>query len=119
MEKKDLKEYNIYAGLGGSFGGANYHSTILAEDIDEATDYAYQCAREEYEMYEGNRGIESWDDVAYGLGYNPEDDLLEEEEEEISEAYNEVVEEWIEYKAVLTSEDNIPEDELIREHNLQ
>lgn len=113
------KEFNIYAGLGGGFGGAEYCSTILAEDIDEASNYAYECARSEYELYEGNKGIKSWDDVAFDLGFNPDTtDMTEEEEEEVSETYNEEVEGWICYYAVLTSEDDIPEEDLIREHNL-
>ena len=113
------KEFNIYAGLGGGFGGAEYCSTILAEDINEATNYAYECAREEYEMYEGNRRIKSWSDVAFDLGFNPDEtDMTVEEEEEVSQTYNEEVEDWICYYAVLTSEDNIPEENLIREHNL-
>lgn len=111
------KEFNIYAGLGGGFGGAEYCSTILAEDIDEASNYAYECARNKYELYEGNKGIKSWDDVAFDLGFNLED-MTEEEEEEVFEVYNEEVEGWICYYAVLTSEDDIPEEDLIREHNL-
>lgn len=117
MEEK--KEYNIYAGLGGSFGGAQYYSTILAKDIDEAYKYAYECARSEYETYEGNRGIKSWYDIAFDLGFNPDEaDMTEEEEEEVSEVYNEEVEEWICYRAILTSEDTIKEEDLVREHNL-
>lgn len=111
------KEFNIYAGLGGSFGGASYHSTILAKDINEASNYAYECARDEYEMYEGTRGIKSWNDVAFDLGFNPED-MIEEEEEEVFEVYNEEVEGWICYYAILTSEDSIPEEDLVREHYL-
>ena len=113
------KEFNIYAGLGGGFGGAEYCSTILAEDIDEASNYAYECARNEYELYEGNKGIKSWDDVALDLGFDPEErDMTAEEEEKVSEVYNEEVENWIEYQAILTSEDDIPEEDLIREHYL-
>lgn len=119
MEDKELKEYNIYAGLGGGFGGASYHSTILAKDEHEANDYAYECARDEYEMYEGNRGIKSWYDIALELGFDSDvADMSEEEEEEVSEAYNEEVEDWIQYYVVLTSEDDIPEESLIREHDL-
>ena len=117
MEEK--KEYNIYAGLGGGFGGAQYYSTILAKDIDEAANYAYECARSEYETYEGNRGIRSWIDIAFDLGFNPDvADMTEEEEEEVSEIYNEEVEEWIDYYAIPTSEDTIKEEDLIREHDL-
>lgn len=116
---KETKEYNIYAGLGGSFGGEHYYSTILVSDQDEADNYAYECARAEYEAYEGNKGIQSWFDIAYELGFNPdEQDMTEEEEEYVSEVYNNNVEDWICYKAIPTSEDNIKEEDLIREHDL-
>ena len=116
---EEMQEFNVYAGLGGSFGGANYHSTILAKNINEATNYAYECARDEYEMYEGERGIKSWYDVALEMGFDSDvADMSEAEEEEVSEVYNNEVEDWICYYAVLTSEDDIPEEKLIREHNL-
>lgn len=112
------EEYNIYAGLGGGFGGAKYHSTILAGGIEEATSYAYECARNEYEMYEGMHGIQDWQDICEGLGYDP---LLitEQEEKDVDTAYIEEVENWIEYYVVLTSEDTeTSEEELIREHDI-
>lgn len=113
------KEFNIYAGLGGGFGEAQYYSTILAENEEEATNYAYNCARSEYELYEGNKGIKSWADVALELGFDPDvENMSEEDEDEVSEAYNEEVEDWIQYYVVLTSEDNIPEEDLVREHYL-
>lgn len=111
----DKREYNIYAGLGEE----QYYSTILAYNQDEATEYAYECARAEYEMFEEDEKVKSWTDVAYDLGYNPlEDDLSEDEEKEVSEEYNRVVENWIKYRAILTSEDNIKEEDLVREHDI-
>lgn len=111
-------EYNIYAGLGGGFGGAKYHSTILAESMDEASSYAYECARNEYEMYEGMHGLMDWYEVCIELGYDP-DLLTKKEEENVAHAYNEEIENWIEYYVILTSEDEETlEEDLVREHDI-
>ena len=52
-----MTQYNIYAGLGGSFGGATYQYTSEFEDIDEAIDAAYTEAVEIYDSYEGLHGL--------------------------------------------------------------
>lgn len=93
-------KFNIYAGLGGSFGGAQYQGTGDFESCVEAGNYAYQLALEEYQSYEGYHGIMSWYDVACENGLDPDDD-----EKEIDQLYNEELENWIEYYAVLTEED--------------
>ena len=62
-----MDKYNIYAGLGGSFGGANYKFTTEANSLEEATDIAYQVAVEEYEGYEGFYGLKTWIDCAEEL----------------------------------------------------
>ena len=99
-----MDKYNIYAGLGGSFGGANYKFTI------EATDIAYQAAVEEYEEYEGFYGLKTWIDCAEELGV----DIEEEDSEDVNDLYNSEIESWIHYYAILTSEDkNISKDELV------
>lgn len=116
-EKKELKEFNIYEGLGGGFGGVSYHSTILAESQQEADEYAYVLACETFESYEGERGIRSWVECAEDLDIDP---LTEDpdEMEVVNEEYDEERETWIEYYSVPTEEDDIPEDELVREHDL-
>lgn len=112
-------EFNIYVGLEGGFGGSRYYSTILADNKEEAVEYAYQLAREEYEMYEGSPGLMTWEDCAEELGFDCDDELTDKDEETISERYNEEVESWITYKVVATSEDSeISEDELVREDYL-
>jgi hypothetical protein len=50
-------KYNIYAGLGGTLGGAQYRGTGEFENFDDAEDYAYRIAVEDYESYEGYHGI--------------------------------------------------------------
>lgn len=110
------KEYNIYAGLGGGMGGARYQCTIKTDDENEVCNYAYQLAREEYESYEGLHGVLSWSECAEELGYDLESDLTPEQEEEVSERYNEEVENSIEYYYIPTEEDEeISESELERD----
>ena len=105
-----MDKYNIYAGLGGSFGGANYKFTIEAKSKEEAEDIAYQEAVEEYEEYEGYHGLKTWAECAEELGVDVENEDLD----DVNDLYNEEIESWIEYYAILTSEDeNISKDELV------
>ena len=110
-----MDKYNIYAGLGGSFGGANYKFTIEAKSKEEAEDIAYNEAVEVYQDFEGTYGIMDWDDCAISLEIDPyteNDDLIE----KVDELYNEEMENWIKYYAILTSEDkNISKEELVME----
>lgn len=108
-----MDRYNIYAGLGGSFGGANYKFTIEAKSKEEAEEIAYNEAVEVYQDFEGTYGIMDWNDCAISLEIDPyteNDNLIA----EVDELYNEEMENWIEYYAILTSEDeNISKDELV------
>ena len=86
--------YRIYAGLGGSFGGANYIETKEFRSEEEAAEYAYECALEVYDSYEGLNGLPSMQDIA------DENDLdLDNSEDQIiaQEMYNEEVEGWLDY----------------------
>lgn len=104
------QKYNIYAGLGGSFGGAEYRGTGEFETEEDASEVAYAIACEEYESYEGYHGIKDWSDIAEDSNLDPDD---EDNYDEILEAYNEEMESWIEYYAVLTEDDDeISEEEL-------
>ena len=93
-------KYNIYAGLGGSFGGATYRGTSEFSDENSATHCAYELAVEEYQSYEGYHGILDWDDVAEQEELDPET-----ESDSIDQAYVDEMESWIEYYAVLMEED--------------
>lgn len=113
-----MKQYNIYAGLGGGFGGANYQYTTLCETEDEALDEAYERACEEYEQYEGLHGLPGWEDATREyceeLGISQEE--LEDTDEEflaIGEYYNEARENWLAYHIVPTEEDDIDQEDLI------
>ena len=91
-----MKKYNIYAGLGGGFGGARL--VAEAEEFENeaaAVNYAYECALEEYQSYEGYHGIVSYGDILdYPKDYGLEDGFTE---EDVQEIYQEEVESWISY----------------------
>lgn len=96
--------YNIYVGLTGSFGGAQYIGTIECADQAEADDYAYEQAIYEYESYEGLHGIRSIEDIAdeNGLDLNDISDY-----EEAKDLYDTEVDDWIEYYTILMEEDDV------------
>lgn len=88
--------FEIYAGLSGGFGGANYIKTEEYNSFEEAEEDARNLAIEDYQSYEGYHGIISeqdiWDDLYdYGLDENATD-------EEVEEIYNEEIESWIAYR---------------------
>lgn len=87
-------KFEIYAGLGGGFGGANYVETIEANTREEAEEYARQCAIDDYESYEGSHGILSRDDVFEDLIESFGEEPLE---EDVDLRYMEEVEGWIAY----------------------
>lgn len=112
-----MEKYNIYAGLGGGFGGAQYLYTVKTENREEAEEIAYEEALDLYESFAGNYNLLSWSDCANQLGIDPctEDDNLI---AEVDELYNEEMENWIEYYAILTSKDKeTSKEELIYETN--
>lgn len=87
-------KFEIYAGLGGGFGGASYVETIEANTREEAEEYARQCAIDDYESYEGSHGILSRDDVFEDLIESFGEEPLE---EDVDLKYMEEVEGWIVY----------------------
>ena len=98
-------KYDLYAGLGGRFGGANLiFKGVEYDNKEEATKAAYEYAVEEYQSYEGCYGLTSYNDIEE----NPEDYGLDEdpEAEDINEVYTEELESWIEYYAIPTAEDD-------------
>lgn len=111
-----MKQYNIYAGLGGSFGGAHYQYTALCMTLEEAIDEAYECACEEYEQHARLRRLPSWEDAVQeycednGLA---EENITDEDSQDIEEYYNDSREDWLDYRVVPTDEDDIDEEDLI------
>lgn len=106
--------FKIYAGMGGSFGGAQYQGTYEYADIDEATADAYRIAEEEYQSYEGCHGIMSPEEVEEDLrdsGFIEEDLTDSEVADMIDSYYHEEIESWISYYALpATGPDDHDED---------
>jgi hypothetical protein len=98
-------EFNIYAGLSGSFGGARYVGTVDCGDVIQAEDIAHEQAIEEYESYAGLHGLLTWNDI--------KDENPEESDDDIDLMYLEEMENWIESYVILTEEDGeVEEDEI-------
>lgn len=124
MEKvKDIsnaKKYNIYAGLSGGFGGATYQYTGLFNSQEEADNEAYQRACEEYDSYSESHGLLTYEEAeeqAINEGCSPG---TKDFEIYISEVFQEDIEKWVDYYAILTSEDTeTPEDDLIRDYIIE
>jgi len=95
--------YNIYAGLGGGFGGENYIETIRNIDEDSAMNMAYEAACEEYEGFGGLHGL-----------FNREEALEEDpdlSDEELDEMESEDRKFWIEYHVEETADEDEDEDD--------
>ncbi len=98
MEKEIQKTENKFEGLyiigwglGGGFGGARNFEVIQVDSQDEADQWAFDNACEEYEMYSGNHGLRSVSDIM-------EEDGIEDEEEAVL-IYEEERETWLDYSA--------------------
>lgn len=110
-----MTKYNIYAGMGGGFGGPVYHCTDEFENKEAAEECARELAIEDYQSYEGYHGIRSWTECA--TDYLMDNGLIEDEDqaenyefsddevEDINDIYSEEVEGWIVYEARLYDED--------------
>ena len=120
INRSEAKEYNIYAGLGGGFGGAKYQYTGLYDNEDDAFIDAYTAVSEEYESYSGYHGLLTYEE-ALKTAMNDNPGKSEEElQEYIDELFEEDKENWIEYYVVLTSEDTeTSEDDLIRDYVIE
>lgn len=93
-----MPKYKIYAGLGGSFGGAKYDSTEEFDSLDEAMNHAYDQAVEQYERY--SYRLKSYKQVKEELLTQYPDA----NDDDIDEAYNEEMERWLSYKVELVEE---------------
>jgi len=86
-----MSKYEIRHGLGGGFGGAGEWEDAYATTQDDAEKEAYECAIEDYALYEGMYGL---DDTASIEEENPDWD-----EDEIWQEYIELRESWLDYEA--------------------
>ena len=91
--KEELKDYNIYAGLNGGFGGARYEGTLKQVTLDEALEIAESCAWDVFE--------------SYGLcdQYDFESEYPEGTDDDYETFRNDEFENWAEYDAIPVNED--------------
>jgi hypothetical protein len=131
-----MKEFKIYAGMVGGFGGAVYLYTTNCNNKDEATDVAYQEACEIYEMQEGS-GCDGWDDfMEEARNSIPQEDLDDADYQDAltdyaSQLSNDAMHSWIDYYAVEKGseddddqedddyDDDIEEDDIIDDDDLE
>lgn len=111
-----MKQYNIYSGLNGSFGGARYNYTASFETKEQAEEAAFESACNNYESYEGVYEILSYYDIQEQYceenGLDSEN-LSKDDYEEIDDMYSEERESWISYYVIPTEEDkNVSPEEL-------
>lgn len=83
-----LRWFKIYAGVGGSFGGAKYIGTYQYQSEEEAGQAAYEEAWNAYESYSSRIRVRSVETIM-------EEDGLD--EEAAQEARREEVEPWLSY----------------------
>ena len=120
IDRSNAKEYNIYAGLGGGFGGAKYQYTGLYDNPEKAAEDAYEAASEEYESYSGYHGLLTYEEALEAAREDNPGKSEEELQEYIDELLEEDKESWMDYYAVLTSEDtDTSEDDLIRDYIIE
>lgn len=104
-----MNDYNIYAGLSGSFGGATYQGTLKNASVLEAEEYAYECAVSIYESYEGLYGLKTWEDCYESFcdenDIDPSFANQSEHQDDIDELYSIELENWIEYYAINKEDD--------------
>lgn len=103
-----MKKYNIYAGLGGGFGGAHFCETAEFDTEEEAFAYAEELAKEEYDSYEGLYGLTTIEDVE--ADYREENEIENSsldgrQIDDIKDTFNEERFSWLSYRAVPADND--------------
>ncbi|MBX4152288.1 hypothetical protein [Paenibacillus lautus] len=93
-----MEKYKVFSGLGGGFGGANYIDTLEFNNYDEALQWAYDAACEEYEDYVGLYGLRTIEEII------EEDEV---DEDEAKSIYIDEREGWLDYRVKL--DDGLPE----------
>lgn len=101
-----MPKFKIFAGLGGSFGGAQFHGVYEFTDEHEADQTARELCVEEYESYGGYHGLYTWDSMRQEIADNEHDgDIDEVDPEDVDMAYMEEMEGWFAYKVVQVPDD--------------
>jgi hypothetical protein len=89
-----MKKFKIYAGLGGGFGGADYHGIHEFVDEDDAFDHARLIACEDYESYAGMHGLRSYEDIYQDFVDEGIEDIYE---SDIEYEYEQERDSWLDY----------------------
>lgn len=100
-----MPKFEIFAGLGGGFGGAQSYGIYECANAKEAERMAYDFAWEEYESYGGCHGLDDADAVRQDLAdswYDGDTEAVS--EDEANQAYVEQVEGWIVWEVKLIEE---------------
>ncbi len=90
----------MYAGLSGSFGGANYQGTYEFEHEQDAMQAAFNLAVEEYQSYEGMYGLMNWNDCEEDCresGWITDDMDEDTIGKLVDSVYNDEIDDWISY----------------------
>lgn len=97
-----MPRFEIHAGLGGGFGGAQFQYYFECADEDMAMDVAFEEACEQYEGYDGMHGISSVEDILQEHNENVEEgeDWEELTEEDADLMWREERESWLDYHVV-------------------
>jgi hypothetical protein len=97
-----MKEYAIYCGLGGGFGGARFSHIQQFKSYEEALEYAWELACEEYEGMAGLHGLKDIDEIMH------EEDI--DDYDEAYEIFCDERESWVDYYVVEVEEGQTEED---------
>ena len=94
-----MRKFKLYAGLGGSFGGATFEEIRECRDEQEAEQAAYQLAVEEYESYGGMHGLLDYEGCYEDLQESGMFDTIDENEidDMVTAHYLEYMESWLDY----------------------
>ena len=94
-----MRKFKLYAGLGGSFGGATFQEVRECRDEQEAEQAAYDLAIEEYESYGGLHGLLDYEGCYEDLKESDMFDTIDENEidDMVTAHYYAYMESWLEY----------------------
>ena len=98
-----MMKYKIFAGLGGGFNSVYQHEVIECESEEEAIEYAYEIACDEYESYGGMHGLFNEENA---LEENPDLDA-----DDLDNMRAEDMENWIVYYVEPVTDENNSEEE--------
>lgn len=105
-------KFNIFAGLGGGFGGAEFQYTEEFDSLEDAEEAAWFAALDIYDDFAGSQGLRTISDII-DEDYSGKEFLnydLAELEEMAEEQYSEERESWLDYYAKEVTDD-VQEDE--------